>query len=167
MERQFRNGDPARASGASVTFEPGARTVWHLHPLGQTLIVTSGTGWVQQWGESKQTIEAGDVVTIPPGVKHWHGATATTAMTHVAIQEELDGHTVEWMDAVSAELTGLGLGLADVVSATVYLTDIADYQAFNEVYPEIVPAPWPARTCVAVAALPGGARVEVQVIARR
>ncbi|MCA9678480.1 MAG: cupin domain-containing protein [Myxococcales bacterium] len=103
VERQFRNGDPARASGASVTFEPGARTVWHLHPLGQTLIVTSGTGWVQQWGESKQTIEAGDVVTIPPGVKHWHGATATTAMTHVAIQEELDGHTVEWMDAVSAE----------------------------------------------------------------
>lgn len=86
-----------------MTFEPGARTVWHLHPLGQTLIVTSGTGWVQQWGESKQTIEAGDVVTIPPGVKHWHGATATTAMTHVAIQEELDGHTVEWMDAVSAE----------------------------------------------------------------
>ena len=103
IDGMFNRSEPSRLTGATVTFEPGARTVWHLHPLGQTLIVTSGTGWVQQWGESKQTIEAGDVVTIPPGVKHWHGATATTAMTHVAIQEELDGHTVEWMDAVSAE----------------------------------------------------------------
>jgi len=102
VERMFQAGDPARASGASVTFEPGARTAWHVHPLGQTLIVTGGIGWVQQWGEPKQTIEAGDVVTIPPNVKHWHGATATTAMTHIAIQEQLDGKTVEWMEAVSA-----------------------------------------------------------------
>jgi len=103
VERMFQNGDPARASGASVTFEPGARTAWHSHPLGQTLIVTSGTGWVQQWGEPKHTIEVGDVVTIPPNVKHWHGAATTTAMTHIAIQEQLDGKTVEWMEAVSAE----------------------------------------------------------------
>jgi len=103
VERMFQNADPARASGASVTFEPGARTAWHQHPLGQTLIVTSGTGWIQQWGQPKQTIEVGDVVTIPPNVKHWHGATATKAMTHIAIQEQLDGMSVEWMEAVSAE----------------------------------------------------------------
>lgn len=106
VERLFQNADPARSSGASVTFEPGARTAWHSHPLGQTLVVTSGTGWVQQWGEPKQVIEAGDVVAIPPNVKHWHGATATTAMTHMAIQEQLDGKTVDWMEAVSAEQYG-------------------------------------------------------------
>lgn len=103
VERMFQNAGPARASGASVTFEPGARTAWHAHPLGQTLIVTGGTGWVQQWGESRQRIEAGDVVTIPPNVKHWHGAAAATAMTHIAIQEQLDGKTVDWMEAVGVE----------------------------------------------------------------
>lgn len=106
VERMFQNGDPARASGAAVTFEPGARTAWHSHPLGQALIVTTGTGWVQQWGEPRQTIEAGDVVTIPPNVKHWHGATATTAMTHIAIQEQLDGKTVEWLEKVTDEQYG-------------------------------------------------------------
>jgi quercetin dioxygenase-like cupin family protein len=86
-----------------VTFEPGARTAWHRHPLGQTLIVTAGSGWVQQWGGQIQEIRQGDVVWIPPGQKHWHGATATTAMTHIAIQEQLDGKVVEWMEKVSEE----------------------------------------------------------------
>ena len=86
-----------------MTFEPGARTAWHRHPLGQTLIVTAGSGWVQQWGGQIQEIRQGDVVWIPPGQKHWHGATATTAMTHIAIQEQLDGKVVEWMEKVSEE----------------------------------------------------------------
>lgn len=95
--------DPARASGVSVTFEAGARTAWHTHPLGQTLIVTTGVGWVQQWGGQIQEIRSGDVVWIPPGVKHWHGATATTAMTHLALQDALDGRWVDWMEQVSDE----------------------------------------------------------------
>ena len=92
---------PARALGASVTFEPGARTAWHTHPLGQTLIVTDGCGRVQCWGDSIQDIRPGDVVSIPPAVKHWHGAAPTTAMTHIAIQEQLDGKAVEWLEHVS------------------------------------------------------------------
>lgn len=99
----FQADAPSRTSGGSVTFDPGARTVWHAHPLGQTLIVTSGLGWVQRWGGPVEEIRPGDVVWIPPGVKHWHGATATTGMTHVAIQEHLDGRSVEWMEQVSAE----------------------------------------------------------------
>jgi quercetin dioxygenase-like cupin family protein len=86
---------------ASVTFEPGARSNWHTHPLGQTLIVTAGCGWTQCAGEPIVEIRAGDVIWCPPGHKHWHGATATTAMTHIAIQEALDGKNVEWMEAVS------------------------------------------------------------------
>jgi quercetin dioxygenase-like cupin family protein len=99
----FRAKDPARTSGASVTFEPGARTVWHSHPLGQTLIVTSGSGRVQRWGGPIGEIRPGDVVSIAPGEKHWHGAAPTTAMTHIAIQEQLDGKVVEWMEEVSDE----------------------------------------------------------------
>src|SRR5512143_557568 len=99
----FQAPEPARVTGASVTFEPGARTAWHAHPLGQTLIVTAGAGWVQEWGEPVQAIETGDVVSIPPGIKHWHGATAKTAITHIAIQEQLDGKTVEWMERVDDE----------------------------------------------------------------
>ncbi len=99
----FQVKDPARASGAFVTFEPGARTAWHTHPLGQVLIVTAGTGWVEQWGGPIEEIQQGDVVRIPPGQKHWHGATPTTAMTHIAIQEQLDGNVVEWMEKVSDE----------------------------------------------------------------
>ena len=83
---------PARAAGASVTFEPGARTAWHTHPLGQTLIVTSGVGRAQRWGGPVEEIRPGDVVWFPPGEKHWHGAAPTTAMTHIAIQEKLDAH---------------------------------------------------------------------------
>src|SRR3954462_10028173 len=95
---------PARVAGASVTFEPGARTAWHTHPLGQTLIVTFGCGLVQRWGDDPiKEIHPGDVVWIPPGEKHWHGATATTAMTHIAIQEQLDGKAVDWMEKVSDE----------------------------------------------------------------
>jgi len=94
---------PSRASGARVTFEPGARTAWHTHPLGQTLIVTAGSGWVQQWGGQIQEIRQGDVVWIPPGQKNWHGATATTGMTQIAIQEHLDGKVVQWMEKVSDE----------------------------------------------------------------
>ena len=95
--------EPARASGSSVTFEPGARTAWHAHPLGQTLIVTAGCGRVQREGGPIEEIRPGDVVWIPPGVKHWHGAAPTTAMTHIAIQERIDGKVVEWMEKVSDE----------------------------------------------------------------
>jgi quercetin dioxygenase-like cupin family protein len=95
---------PARVSGGLVTFEPGARSAWHTHPLGQTLIVTSGVGWTQCWGEPKTEIRAGDVIWCPPGHKHWHGATATTAMSHIAIQEHAgDGKVVEWLEKVSDE----------------------------------------------------------------
>jgi quercetin dioxygenase-like cupin family protein len=97
----FQAPDPARASGGSVTFDPGARTAWHAHPLGQTLIVTAGCGRVQREGGPVEEIRPGDVVWIPPGVKHWHGAAATTAMTHIAIQEKVDGKVVEWMEQVS------------------------------------------------------------------
>jgi len=99
----FQSKEPGRAAGASVTFEPGARTAWHTHPLGQTLIVTAGVGWAQIEGEDVEEIRPGDVVWFPPGVKHWHGATATTAMTHTAIQEVLDGKAVEWMEKVTEE----------------------------------------------------------------
>ena len=95
--------DPGRVAGASVAFEPAARTAWHTHPLGQTLIVTAGCGWAQRWGGPIEEIRPGDVVWFPPGEKHWHGATPTTAMTHVAIQEKLDGKVVEWMEQVSDE----------------------------------------------------------------
>lgn len=95
--------DPARARAASVTFEPGARTAWHTHPLGQNLIVTSGCGWVQSEGAPKEEIRPGDVVSCPRNEKHWHGATSTTAMTHIAIQEQLDGKVVEWLEKVSDE----------------------------------------------------------------
>ncbi|MBF2025596.1 MAG: cupin domain-containing protein [Oscillatoriales cyanobacterium C42_A2020_001] len=98
--------EPSRASGSSVAFQAGARTAWHTHPLGQTLIVTDGMGWVQQWGEPIQEIRPGDVVWIPPGVKHWHGATATIAMTHIAIQEALNGSPVDWLEQVSDEQYG-------------------------------------------------------------
>jgi quercetin dioxygenase-like cupin family protein len=94
---------PARAAGAIVTFEPGARTAWHTHPLGQTLIVTAGCGWVQREGGPVEEIHPGDVVWFPPGEKHWHGATSTTAMTHTAIQEQLDGKVVDWLEHVSDE----------------------------------------------------------------
>lgn len=103
VQRLFLASDPARTSGASVTFEPGARTAWHVHPLGQTLVVTAGSGWVQQWGRAAKEIKEGDIVWIPSGVKHWHGATATTAMTHLAVQEQIDGKTVQWMEQVSDE----------------------------------------------------------------
>ncbi|MBY5863498.1 (R)-mandelonitrile lyase [Rhizobium leguminosarum] len=92
---------PARAAGASVTFEPGARTAWHTHPLGQTLIVTSGCGRVQREGGPVEEIRAGDVVSFAPGERHWHGASPTTAMTHIAIQEQLDGKVVDWMAHVT------------------------------------------------------------------
>jgi quercetin dioxygenase-like cupin family protein len=95
--------DPARAAGASVTFEPGARTAWHTHPLGQRLIVTAGCGLIQSWGGPIETIRPGDVICCTPGEKHWHGATAKTAMTHIAIQEQLDGKLVEWMEKVTDE----------------------------------------------------------------
>ena len=98
--------DPGRTSAGSVTFEPGARSAWHTHPLGQVLIVTSGVGRVQQWGGAIQEIRPGDIVWIPPHVKHWHGAAATTAMTHIAIQEQLDGKVVDWMEKVSDEQYG-------------------------------------------------------------
>jgi len=94
-------GKPSRVRGASVTFEPGARTAWHTHPLGQTLIVTSGVGWAQREGGPIEEIRAGDVVWFSPNEKHWHGATPTTAITHIAIQEALDGKVVEWMEHVT------------------------------------------------------------------
>ncbi|RKP53115.1 cupin domain-containing protein [Cohnella endophytica] len=98
--------DPARVAAASVTFEPRARTAWHTHPLGQTLIVTAGKGRAQRWGGPIEEISPGDVVWFPPGEKHWHGASPTTAMTHTAIQERLDGKAVEWLEKVSDEQYG-------------------------------------------------------------
>jgi quercetin dioxygenase-like cupin family protein len=99
----FQAPDPARVSGGSVTFEPGARTAWHTHPLGQNLIITSGLGWVQREGGPIEEVRPGDVVWFPPGLKHWHGATPTTAMTHIAITEALNGKNVDWMEKVSDE----------------------------------------------------------------
>jgi quercetin dioxygenase-like cupin family protein len=99
----FQVNDAARAAGNAVTFEPGARTAWHTHPLGQTLIVTAGCGWVQQEGGPVEEIHPGDVVWFPAETRHWHGATSTTAMTHIAIQEQLNGKMVEWMEKVSDE----------------------------------------------------------------
>jgi quercetin dioxygenase-like cupin family protein len=103
---------PARVAAASVTFEPGARTAWHTHPLGQTLIVTAGCGWAQRWGGPIEEIRPGDVIWFPPGEKHWHGAAATTAVTHIAIQEKLDGKAVEWLDHVRDEQYSAGPTLA-------------------------------------------------------
>ncbi len=99
----FQAPDPARVSGAGVTFEPSARTAWHTHPLGQTLIVTAGAGRAQRWGGPIEQIRPGDVIWIAPGEKHWHGAAATTAMTHIAIQEHLNGKVVDWMEKVGDE----------------------------------------------------------------
>ena len=103
LDTLFEAPEPARVRGASVTFEPGARTAWHTHPLGQTLIVTSGCGLAQREGGAIEEIRPGDVVWFAPGEKHWHGAAPTTAMTHIAIQEALDGKAVEWMEHVSDE----------------------------------------------------------------
>ena len=99
----FQAPDPAFVAGAHVTFEPGARTAWHTHPLGQTLLITSGAGWAQREGGPVEEIYPGDVVWFPPNEKHWHGATPTTAMTHIAIQEKLDGKVVDWLEKVSDE----------------------------------------------------------------
>ena len=96
----FSAHDPARTSGAYVTFEAGARSAWHTHPLGQTLIVTSGSGWIQAWAGPVQEINPGDVIWTPPGEKHWHGAKANTSLTHIAIQEALNGKVVDWMEKV-------------------------------------------------------------------
>jgi quercetin dioxygenase-like cupin family protein len=99
----FQVGDPIRVNAGSVTFEPGARTAWHTHPLGQTLIITAGLGWVQTEGGPIEDVRPGDVVWFPPGEKHWHGATPTTGMTHIAVQESLNGKNVDWMEKVSDE----------------------------------------------------------------
>jgi quercetin dioxygenase-like cupin family protein len=101
IDAPFAGTEPARVGGATVTFEPGARTAWHTHPLGQTLIVTQGRGWIQVWGEAVQEMNQGDIVWIPEGVKHWHGATPDTAMTHIAIAESLNGSPVTWMEKVT------------------------------------------------------------------
>lgn len=103
IDQLFKAPAPSRLSGGVVTFEPGARSNWHTHPLGQTLIVTSGCGYVQSWGGPINVIRPGDIVHCPAGEKHWHGASPTTAMTHIALQEELDGKAVDWMERVSDE----------------------------------------------------------------
>ncbi|WP_145572965.1 (R)-mandelonitrile lyase [Yersinia mollaretii] len=101
VDSRFKGTAPARISGGTVSFDAGARTAWHTHPLGQTLIVSSGTGWVQEWEGAAQQIKTGDVVWIPPGVKHWHGASAKQPMVHIAISETLEGNTVTWMEKVT------------------------------------------------------------------
>jgi len=103
LDPLFESPEPARGRGMSVTFGPGARTAWHTHPLGQTLIVTAGCGLIQLWGRRTVKIRPGDVVCCPPGEKHWHGATGTTTMTHLTIQEALDGRAVDWLEHVSEE----------------------------------------------------------------
>ena len=102
----FQANPPARAAGNAVTFEPGARTAWHTHPLGQTLVVTSGSGRAQSWGGPVEEIRPGDVISFLPGEKHWHGASPTTAVTHIAIQEALDGRSADWMEHVGDEQYG-------------------------------------------------------------
>ena len=109
----FQAPNPARAVGTQVTFEPRARTAWHTHPLGQTLIVTSGCGRAQRWGGPIEEIRPGDVVWFPPGEKHWHGAAPTTPMTHVAIREQLKGKVVDWLEHVSDEQYGAGATATD------------------------------------------------------
>jgi quercetin dioxygenase-like cupin family protein len=94
---------PGRTTGGQVTFQAGARSAWHTHPLGQVLIVTEGEGWIQEWGGPVQVMRKGDVVVIPAGVKHWHGATPTSAMTHIAVQEQVDGAAVHWLEKVTDE----------------------------------------------------------------
>lgn len=106
LDAPFKADAPARVGGATVTFEPGARTAWHTHPLGQTLIVTAGLGWAQREGGPREEIRPGDIVWFAPGERHWHGATATTAMTHIAIAEALDGKVVDWMEKVTDEQYG-------------------------------------------------------------
>lgn len=106
VDDRFKGSGLARISGATVTFEPGARTAWHTHPLGQTLIATAGVGRVQHWGGPVQDIRPGDTVWIPPGVKHWHGASPTVGMSHIAFSEALSGKTVDWMEQVSDEQYG-------------------------------------------------------------
>jgi quercetin dioxygenase-like cupin family protein len=103
IQSLFDAKEQARSSGGQVTFQPGARSAWHTHPLGQVLIVTGGIGWIQQWGGPVQVISKGDVVWIPSGVKHWHGATPSTAMTHIALQEQLGGIAVNWLEKVTDE----------------------------------------------------------------
>ncbi|AGN86330.1 hypothetical protein H650_14670 [Enterobacter sp. R4-368] len=103
IDATFKADEPARVGGATVTFEPGARTAWHTHPLGQTLIITHGKGWIQCEGEAVQEMNQGDIVWIPENVKHWHGATATNAMTHIAIAESLNGSPVTWLEHVTDE----------------------------------------------------------------
>jgi quercetin dioxygenase-like cupin family protein len=103
VDRLFQAPDPARVAGVSVTFEPGARTAWHSHPLGQTLLITAGCGWVQRWEGPIEEVRPGDVVSFAPGEKHWHGAAPTTSMTHLAVHELKDGKAVEWMEKVSDE----------------------------------------------------------------
>jgi len=103
IDMLFNAPAPARVVGATVTFEPGARTAWHTHPLGQNLVVTAGRGWAQRWGGPVEEIHPGDTIWFAPGEKHWHGATSTTAMTHIAIQEQLDGKTADWMEQVTDE----------------------------------------------------------------
>jgi quercetin dioxygenase-like cupin family protein len=106
VDAPFKATEPARVSGATVSFEPGARTAWHTHPLGQTLIVTFGCGWVQRESGPIEEVRAGDTVWFAPGEKHWHGASPTTAMSHIAIAEALDGKVVDWMEKVSDEQYG-------------------------------------------------------------
>lgn len=101
LHRQFRREAPSRLAGALVSFEPGARTAWHSHPHGQTLIITAGTGYVQDWGGPRREVREGDVIWTPPGVKHWHGATQTTAMAHLALVETLDGDAMEYLGPVT------------------------------------------------------------------
>ena len=101
LDNPFQTTDPARVGGATVTFEPGARTAWHTHPLGQTIIITSGLGWAQREGGPREEIRPGDIVWFEPGEKHWHGATDTTAMTHIAIAEALNGVAVDWLEKVT------------------------------------------------------------------
>lgn len=103
VQSLFDAKDPSRTSGGQVTFQPGARSAWHTHPLGQTLIVTDGTGWIQEWGHPVQIMHKGDVIWIPPNVKHWHGASPTSSVTHIAIQEQVNGVAVVWLEKVSDE----------------------------------------------------------------
>ncbi|WP_334817130.1 (R)-mandelonitrile lyase [Nostoc sp.] len=139
----FQAKEPARTSGANVTFEPGARSAWHTHPLGQILIVTAGTGRVQRWGGPIEEIRQGDVVRIPPGVKHWHGASPNTRMTHIAIVEQLNGKSTDWMEHVndaqySAPVRAAGSSDASARSATSSVQPTPAQRAIGDIAPKLV-----------------------------
>lgn len=128
VDRLFQPHAPARTSAGHVTFDPGARSAWHTHPLGQTLIITSGCGWVQRDGGPVEEVHPGDVIWFPPGEKHWHGATPTTGMTHIAIQEAVDGKVVDWLDTSATSNTAVQISTGAAMRGRLRTAEVAPHR---------------------------------------